>query len=247
MSRFILLGLSLVLSVGCVSKRKYDALASDYETLYERHQDLVAKRAALALDRAAMEDRLIALEARNEALAAYYRDLLNDFGPLMESGDVTLLIYPDHTSLAFSEAMTFDENEATLSDAGVEAVQTAADLIRRHPSYTFEVQGHTDAQPIASGPFEDNWRLGAARALTVLDELIDDGVDPDRLSASCYAATEPIAANSTELGRSLNRRVEIALQPGLEDMPMHQELIWEASTASAAMLATGDDSMHASR
>ena len=80
-----------------------------------------------------------------------------------------------------------------------------------------------------------------------LDELIDDGVDPDRLSASTYAATEPIAANSTELGRSLNRRVEIALQPGLEDMPMHQELIWEASTASAAMLATGDDSMHASR
>jgi len=234
MSRLILMSLPLVLAAGCVSKKKYDALAQDYEQLYERHQDTVNQTASLAMDRAQLEARLEDLQARNADLAAYYRDLLRDFGPAMDRGEVTLIVYPDHTSLAFSDQLTFDENEASLSERGQESIEKLARLIGKHDSYTFEVQGHTDAQPIASGPFEDNWRLGAARALTVLDELVDSGIDPDRLSAASYAATEPLAPNESEAGRALNRRVEIALEPDLQDLPMHEELLWEAATASSA-------------
>jgi chemotaxis protein MotB len=71
-------------------------------------------------------------------------------------------------------------------------------------------QGHTDdRQPGADSPFKDNWELSAARAIAVVHELILDGVDPKRLSATGYAQYHPIASNATPTGREKNRRVEL--------------------------------------
>ena len=72
------------------------------------------------------------------------------------------------------------------------------------------VQGHTDdSQPGASSPFKDNWELSTARAISVLHELILDGVDPARMSAAGFAQYHPIATNATPTGREKNRRVEL--------------------------------------
>ena len=72
------------------------------------------------------------------------------------------------------------------------------------------VQGFTDnIGPSSSSPFKDNWELSTARAISVLHELVLDGVDPSRLSAAGYAQYKPIATNATETGRAKNRRVEI--------------------------------------
>jgi len=72
------------------------------------------------------------------------------------------------------------------------------------------VQGHTDnGQPGPKSPFKDNWELSSARAISVLQELLLDGVDPKRISASGYAEFSPKATNATQSGREQNRRVEI--------------------------------------
>ena len=72
------------------------------------------------------------------------------------------------------------------------------------------VQGHTDNQnPGAKSIYKDNWELSSARAISVLHELILDGVKPDRVSASGYSEYSPIATNATESGREKNRRVEL--------------------------------------
>jgi len=72
------------------------------------------------------------------------------------------------------------------------------------------VQGHTDnSQPGPSSPFKDNWELSTARAISVLHELILDGVDPARMSAAGFAQYHPIATNATPTGREKNRRVEL--------------------------------------
>lgn len=72
------------------------------------------------------------------------------------------------------------------------------------------VRGHTDNQgPGAKSPYKDNWELSSARAISVLQELLLDGVDPKRISASGYAEFSPKATNVTESGREQNRRVEL--------------------------------------
>ncbi|PHS56286.1 MAG: flagellar motor protein MotB [Sulfurimonas sp.] len=72
------------------------------------------------------------------------------------------------------------------------------------------VQGHTDnGQPGAKSPFKDNWELSSGRAISVLQELLLDGVDPKRISASGFAEFSPKATNVTKSGREKNRRVEL--------------------------------------
>jgi len=72
------------------------------------------------------------------------------------------------------------------------------------------VQGHTDNQgPGGNSPFKDNWELSTARAISVLQELLLDGVDPARVSASGFAEYTPLATNATASGREKNRRVEL--------------------------------------
>ncbi len=72
------------------------------------------------------------------------------------------------------------------------------------------VQGYTDdRRPGPSSPFKDNWDLSAARAISVLHELILDGVNPARMSAAGFAQYQPLATNVTATGRAKNRRVEL--------------------------------------
>ena len=71
------------------------------------------------------------------------------------------------------------------------------------------VIGHTDSTPVKSLEFKDNWELSTARAVTVVKELIKDGVNPKLLIASGKAGYDPIASNNTADGRAKNRRVEI--------------------------------------
>ena len=72
------------------------------------------------------------------------------------------------------------------------------------------VQGHTDeGAPGANSPFKDNWELSTARAISVLHELLLDGIEASRISASGYAEFRPVATNATKSGREKNRRVEL--------------------------------------
>jgi len=77
-------------------------------------------------------------------------------------------------------------------------------------SMKVSVQGHTDnVPPSKNSPFKDNWELSSARGISVLQELILDGVDPKRISAAGFSEFTPKATNATKSGRAKNRRVEI--------------------------------------
>jgi chemotaxis protein MotB len=78
----------------------------------------------------------------------------------------------------------------------------------RHP---IVVEGHTDSNPIHSAQFPTNWELSTARSTQVVRFFIRSGVAARRLQAAGVAAQRPLASNSTDRGRSRNRRVEIVL------------------------------------
>jgi len=70
------------------------------------------------------------------------------------------------------------------------------------------IEGHTDNIP-ASGQFS-NWELSSLRAASVGKYVIKQiGYPASKVSIAGYADLRPIAQNSSEAGRSLNRRIEI--------------------------------------
>ncbi|MDX1808474.1 MAG: OmpA family protein [Sulfurospirillaceae bacterium] len=73
------------------------------------------------------------------------------------------------------------------------------------------VNGYTDnIAPSKDSAYKDNWQLSAARALSVVKVLMQDGIDGNRLGVVGYGQYRPIASNTTEEGRKKNRRVTIS-------------------------------------
>jgi chemotaxis protein MotB len=100
------------------------------------------------------------------------------------------------------------------------------------------VSGHTDNVPISTSQYRSNWDLSAARASTVVHELLQAGLDPARIMVGGYADTQPRAPNDTPANRALNRRIDITL---LTNKPRHS--MWEASeeTLDQEVDPAGDD------
>jgi chemotaxis protein MotB len=109
-------------------------------------------------------------------------------------------------SLLFKSGSATIENEDALL-----FLKRVALIVEELPnSMQVSVQGHTDNQgPGNNSVFKDNWELSSARAISVLQELLLDSVDPKRISASGFAEYKPLATNVTEAGREKNRRVEL--------------------------------------
>jgi chemotaxis protein MotB len=88
----------------------------------------------------------------------------------------------------------------------------------------FQVAGHTDDRPLKGGLFKDNWGLSAMRARSVLTLITTPkedggaGLPEENWSAAGYGSTDPVAENDSEEGRSLNRRVELVVQPDVAEM-----------------------------
>jgi chemotaxis protein MotB len=87
-------------------------------------------------------------------------------------------------------------------------------LVDVDPTHPISVEGNTDNVPISTSQYPSNWELSAARAAAVVRVMTADGVAAERLEATGVAGLRPIAPNTTEAGRSRNRRVEIALLRG---------------------------------
>ena len=109
-------------------------------------------------------------------------------------------------SLLFKSGSAVIENEDALL-----FLKRVALIIEELPNnIEVSVKGHTDNQgPGSKSVFKDNWELSSARAISVLQELLLDGVDPKRISAAGYAEFTPLATNATKSGREKNRRVEL--------------------------------------
>ncbi|HET8697814.1 MAG TPA: OmpA family protein, partial [Gammaproteobacteria bacterium] len=102
------------------------------------------------------------------------------------------------------EGVTFELNSATLTADASMILLRVADALRGEPNLRAEIAGHTDS----SGADAYNLRLSQERADAVLQFLVRQGIERNRLVARGYGETQPVADNSTPAGRERNRRVE---------------------------------------
>ncbi len=97
----------------------------------------------------------------------------------------------------------FDYDKSTIK-AGYESLfDNAIKVLKLNPSLTVEVQGHTDSH----GSNAYNQKLSAARAETVKQHLVSNGIAASRLTTKGFGESTPVASNATADGRAHNRRV----------------------------------------
>lgn len=110
-----------------------------------------------------------------------------------------------------TDRVLFDSGSAVVKAGAGPLLGKISDLVNVDQSHPISVEGNTDDIPIATGQYPSNWELSAARAASVVRFMTANGVGAARLEATGVADQRPIAPNTTEAGRSRNRRVEIAL------------------------------------
>ena len=113
-------------------------------------------------------------------------------------------------ALEINSELLFLSGEATLSKKAGPVLKKIAQVINPLPN-AINVEGHTDNIPIDTLKFPSNWDLSSARATSVVQEFVKEGINPTRLSAIGYGEFHPIGDNKIEEGRFKNRRVILVL------------------------------------
>jgi len=132
------------------------------------------------------------------------------------SGQVDVVRQDGGVSLRIGSEVLFASGTAELSNDGMRQLEQLTPLLAQ-TDYRLEVAGHTDNRPIRSERYPSNWELSSARAASVVRLFLAEGIAANRMRASGYADTEPVARNDTERGRERNRRVELVLRPGVNN------------------------------
>ena len=117
--------------------------------------------------------------------------------------------------ITFVADILFDSGKAKIRQEAMPTLDKVARvLIENLADFHIGIEGHTDNDPIKYSGWKSNWELSTARALSVLHYLNEDRtISGNRLSAIGYGEFHPVAANDTDEGRRLNRRVEIVVLP----------------------------------
>lgn len=212
------------------------ALSAEEEVSTEAQRQvelLNAQIAALRQQLARIEEALEIVEKENEekrtqivdlgrrlnaALATKVQELARFrsefFGRLREvlSGRQDIRVVGDR--FVFQSEVLFASGSAEIGEEGQESLAqlaaTLKEIAGRIPdgiNWILQIEGHTDTVPIYNEQFANNWELSAARAISVVEFLIEQGIPASRLSATGYGEFQPI--DSQNLNR--NRRIELKL------------------------------------
>jgi len=196
-------------------------------------EELAAKKAALQQDLDAAQKRL---DAANEKLTAsesqleslrrieaetgkrneIYARFVKELQKMIDGGRLTVSIEQGRLVINLPENVLFASGSAALNPGGEEALKQIAGVLQAFSDRRFQVEGHTDNIPIKSSRYPSNWELSSARALNVVHLMVSEGVLAQNVSAAGFGEFHPRADNATEEGRTLNRRIEIIMQPNLD-------------------------------
>jgi chemotaxis protein MotB len=210
------------------------ATKAQLEDIEKQLQDERGEKATLLRDKVSLKasidemtaalDELARRKAEADRRMAEFKDLLARFKSLIDAGKLQVKIVDGRMVVQLATDVLFASGQASLSAEGRTAVREVADVLKAIPDRQFQVEGHTDNVPIKTERFPSNWELASARALTVVREMLDVGMPPERVSAASYGEHDPVAPNRTDEGKSQNRRIQIVVIPDLSGLPGYDEL-----------------------
>jgi chemotaxis protein MotB len=217
-----------------------DRLAAELEQAKKRVAEVEAQLAALnaagadkeklAADLAAAQQRTAELERqladRDRQLAGLrgdlsaemaklkdaQRGLIRALRPQIEKGNIMVDLNNERLLINLASGYLFGSGEDQLKPSGADALKQVGAILKEFPEYKVSVDGHTDNRPIRSElkkKFASNKELSEARAANAALALGEGGLNA--VTTHGYADTRPVMPNTTDAGRSKNRRVEVVV------------------------------------
>ena len=158
----------------------------------------------------------LALASKVEELSRYRSEFFGRLREVLgERKDFTIV----GDRFVFQSEVLFDTASADLGEIGktrlvlfAQVLQAVATKIPKEIPWLLQVEGHTDKRPILNTPrFPSNWELSTARAISVINYLIAQGLPANRLSATGYGEFQPVEQGDDEASLRRNRRIELRL------------------------------------
>ena len=190
-------------------RRQIGALEQALEASEKRDKESQSKIADLG-------KRLnVALAKRVQELARYRSDFFGKLREVLgERQDIRIV----GDRFVFQAEVLFASGSAEINSVGRAQLEKLAaaliqleDTIPKEINWVLRIDGHTDVNPISTEQFPSNWELSSARALSVVQYLIEQGVAPKRLVAAGFGEFQPLDTANTAEAYRRNRRIELKL------------------------------------
>jgi chemotaxis protein MotB len=157
----------------------------------------------------------LALAAKVQKLQRYRSDFFGELREVLKN-QPNIKIVGDR--FVFESDVLFASGSADLTPLGEQQINDISvamkKIIPEIPSnlqWVLQVDGFADSQPVLGGPYQNNWLLSAARAISVVQLLILDGVPENHLAAGAFGDTRPLDPAHTPAAYAKNRRIEFRL------------------------------------
>lgn len=217
-------------------EQKYADAQQQIEDLKAKLKDLGIGLSKSEEEKSKLRQAMSEYEARLKQLdemKARFKDLKARLDKLTSVG-LKVVVRNNRMVIQLPGDILFDSGKDSLKPDGKKVLKQVADVIRGDStlsSRNFQVAGHTDKEPYA-GQYFDNWGLSVMRARQVLVFLVGPdkevkglpvggGLNPMHWAAAGYGSTDPVAGTpdqQTKEEMQKNRRVELVLQPNVEEM-----------------------------
>lgn len=191
-------------------RAELEKLQENVSSLQENKSDLeksLQEREARVKE---LESAIAARDAKNKAL----REKLNEALLGFDASDLSVEERDGKIYVSLSQNLLFASGSAKLDKGGISALEKLAEVLKKNQDIAIMVEGHTDTD----GAARSNWELSTDRALSIVYQLTDNGVAPERITAAGRGEHVPIASNDSKEGKARNRRTEIILSPNLNEI-----------------------------
>lgn len=157
---------------------------------------------------AALATKVAELQRYRSEFFGRLREVLGDRQDIRVVGD--RFVFQSEVLFGSGSADLGEDGKEQLAKLGQTLTTIAAD-IPDDIDWVMRVDGHTDKVPIRNLQFASNWELSAARAISVVKFLIDQGVPPNRLVAAGFGEYQPLDNRDDEIAYRRNRRIEFKI------------------------------------
>jgi len=159
----------------------------------------------------------------NEQTARDAEKLLEALADEIKAGMIEIETDGDMIMIRIKEKASFPSGNADLRGAFLPVLSKLRNALVDIPGEVI-VAGYTDNIPIHTARYRSNWDLSAARAVSVVHQLIEDGsLKPDRFVAEAHGDTRALVPNDTAEHRAMNRRVELTIIQNQGEAPQGLE------------------------